>query len=86
MRVLSHCGRIDVLAEPPGGAVKLAVGLFGLALLWGIRRSKRSIAELCTGAALTLAATYGMVGPNAFRSDSGNQPVHLDRPRENLSL
>ncbi|HEV2087363.1 MAG TPA: polyprenol phosphomannose-dependent alpha 1,6 mannosyltransferase MptB [Cryptosporangiaceae bacterium] len=49
-----------------GGAVKLNVGLFGLALLWGMRRSKRSMAELCAGAALALVGTYGLVGPHAF--------------------
>ena len=49
-----------------GGAVKLNVGLIGLALLWGMRGSKRSIAELCAGAALALIGTYSIVGPHAF--------------------
>ncbi|MBA2472494.1 MAG: polyprenol phosphomannose-dependent alpha 1,6 mannosyltransferase MptB [Pseudonocardiales bacterium] len=49
-----------------GGAVKLNVALFGLALLWGMRRSKRNIGELCAGAVLALVGTYGLVGPHAF--------------------
>lgn len=49
-----------------GAAVKLNVALFGLALLWGMRRDRRSIAELGAGAALGLAGTYSLVGPHAF--------------------
>lgn len=49
-----------------GGAVKLNVGVFGLALLWGMRGSKRSLAELSAGAALALIGTYSIVGPHAF--------------------
>ncbi|MBM7784520.1 hypothetical protein JOD67_001200 [Tenggerimyces flavus] len=49
-----------------GGAVKLNVGLFGLALLWGLRKSKRRMAELCAGAALALVGTYVTAGPEAF--------------------
>jgi hypothetical protein len=49
-----------------GGAVKLNVALFGLALIWGMRRSPRRVAQLCAGATLALVGTYGMVGPQAF--------------------
>ena len=49
-----------------GGAIKLNVALFGLALLWGMRRSPRISAEVCAGATLALIGTYGVVGPQAF--------------------
>ncbi|MET9019469.1 polyprenol phosphomannose-dependent alpha 1,6 mannosyltransferase MptB [Actinopolymorpha sp. NPDC004070] len=49
-----------------GGAVKLTVGLYGLALLWALRRSPRSAAALCAGSLLTLAGTYVFAGPHVF--------------------
>ncbi|MFD2077863.1 polyprenol phosphomannose-dependent alpha 1,6 mannosyltransferase MptB [Actinopolymorpha cephalotaxi] len=49
-----------------GGAVKLTVGLYGLALLWALRRSPRAAAALCAGSLLTLAGTYVFAGPHVF--------------------
>ncbi len=49
-----------------GGAVKLTVGLYGLALLWALRRSPRAAAALCAGSLLTLAGTYAFAGPHVF--------------------
>lgn len=48
-----------------GVAVKLDVALFGLAMLWGMRRSGRGIAELCAGTLLALIGTYGVFGLQA---------------------
>ncbi|WP_157728264.1 glycosyltransferase 87 family protein [Actinopolymorpha singaporensis] len=49
-----------------GGAVKLTVGLYGLALLWALRRSPRAAAALCAGSLLTLVGTYVFAGPHVF--------------------
>nr|WP_238341451.1 glycosyltransferase 87 family protein [Actinopolymorpha rutila] len=49
-----------------GGAVKLTVGLYGLALLWALRRSPRATAALCAGSLLTLVGTYVFAGPHVF--------------------
>ncbi|WP_020577732.1 polyprenol phosphomannose-dependent alpha 1,6 mannosyltransferase MptB [Actinopolymorpha alba] len=49
-----------------GGAIKLTVGLYGLALLWCFRRSPRSALSLCAGALLTLGGTYLTAGPQVF--------------------
>jgi hypothetical protein len=40
------------------GSVKLSLGLYGIALLWALRRSRRGMAELCLGAAVVMIALY----------------------------
>ncbi|GAA5013383.1 polyprenol phosphomannose-dependent alpha 1,6 mannosyltransferase MptB [Actinopolymorpha pittospori] len=49
-----------------GGSVKLTVGLYGLALVWSLRRSPRSMVMLCLGSLVTLGGTYVFAGPHVF--------------------
>lgn len=47
------------------GAMKLSMGLYGLALVWALRRAPRRLAALCAGAALVLGGAYAVASPNA---------------------
>lgn len=48
------------------GAVKISIGLWGLAFLWALRHRPREALKLCLGAAGALAATYGFAGGAVF--------------------
>jgi len=54
------------LALGAAGAVKISMGLWGLAFLWALRRRPRDALRLSAGAALALAVTYGLAGGAVF--------------------
>lgn len=48
------------------GLAKLTIGLWGLALVWTVRRDRRAVAALIVGAAVVLVPAYGIAGPHAL--------------------
>jgi hypothetical protein len=48
------------------GAVKLSIGLYGIAFLFALRRSRRGLVELCAGAGLTMGGLYLTTSPHVF--------------------
>ncbi|GAB3404840.1 glycosyltransferase 87 family protein [Flindersiella endophytica] len=48
------------------GAMKLSMGLYGLALLWALRRSPRRLAALCAGSAIVLTGAYAVASRHAI--------------------
>lgn len=48
------------------GAVKLSIGLYGLAFLFALRRSRRGLVEVCAGAGVTLVGLYLTTSVHVF--------------------
>jgi alpha-1,6-mannosyltransferase len=48
------------------GAVKLSIGLYGIAFLFALRGSRRGLLELCAGAGLTMGGLYLTTSPHVF--------------------
>lgn len=49
-----------------GGCAKLTVGIWGLAMLWAYRREPKKAGMVCLGAAIPMAAAYGLWQPAAI--------------------
>jgi alpha-1,6-mannosyltransferase len=48
------------------GAVKLSIGLYGIAFLLALRRSRRGLVELCAATALVMGGLYLTTSPHVF--------------------
>ncbi|SDB80927.1 hypothetical protein GA0111570_103172 [Raineyella antarctica] len=49
-----------------GGACKLSIGLYGLAMAWGYRRQPRKLVGLLVGTGLSMGLLYGLFAPDAL--------------------
>jgi alpha-1,6-mannosyltransferase len=54
------------------GTVKVSMVFYGLAMVWGLRRDPRRLAQLCAGAAVPLVLAYGVWMPNALLAAQRN--------------
>ncbi|WP_232547187.1 hypothetical protein [Propioniciclava soli] len=55
-----------------GGAVKVSLVFYGLALIWGYRHDWRKVVALCAGALLPIAILYGVFAPEALLAAGRN--------------
>jgi alpha-1,6-mannosyltransferase len=53
------------------GAMKLSMGLYGVALLWALRRAPRRLVALCAGSGLVLGGAYLVASPHALGGVGG---------------
>lgn len=54
------------------GAVKVSMVFYGIAMVWGYRRDRRRLLQLCAGAAVPLLLAYGLWMPNALLAAQRN--------------